>query len=150
MLLKKTGLLFIVLLSFAVGCQAAADKSSATSKVLTLEIVAPEPLTNLKANQKPNPIYLQFTNNNGSPPIYSNPVYPGDTKPVELKITAIDRNGAQVQFVSGNTGAIQPLSFLYVFSGQRLTCLIDKNAKIQIDYNVANKLLEVQGLPADC
>jgi len=156
MLNKKTlGLALLSLIcwiGFASVTQAADNtKAKATKSALTLTIAAPDALSGLGPNEKPDPVYLQFTGNDGSPPLYSGPVYPGDSKSsVELKITSISSNGGQIQFVSNTSGNIQPMSFIFAFTGERLTCLINKNAKIKVDYNINNKLLNVNNLPAGC
>jgi len=154
MLNKKTlvaGVLsFIFLCSFTHVTQAADSDKTATKNTLTLEVSAPDPMPNLQPNEKPNPVFLQFTSNDGSVPIYSDAVYPGDSKTVALKITAASSNGGQIQFVANNAGTIQSMSFVHAFSGERLSCLVNKNAKIQVQYNINNKLLDVRGIPANC
>ncbi len=154
MLFKKTGINMLLALVSLLGvvnmALAATPVKSAPAPAITLEITAPDALPGLAENQKPDPVYLQFTNNNGSAPIYSGAVYAGDSKSVELKITSANASGGQIQFVSNTTGSIQPMSFIYAFSGARLACLLKKQAKIQVYYSINTKLLDVEGVPIDC
>ena len=117
---------------------------------LTLNISSPEPMANLAKGNQPNPVYLQYTPNDGKPPIYSDPVTPGQDKTIELKITSPSNNGAQFQIVSSTTGSIQPMSFMYAFTEQRLECLINKNAKITVTYSINTRMMDVEGVPIDC
>lgn len=140
----------VAALNFAGICQAASAADSKAKNALTLSISAPDPRADLQLNEKPDPVYLQVTNNNGSAPVYSAPIIPGDTKSVELKIASASTNGSQLQFVSNSAGNVQPMSFVYVLSGERLACLINKNAKIQVEYSINTKLLDVRDIPAGC
>ena len=140
----------ITALNFTGICQAATATAAEAKNAVTLSISAPDPRSDLQPNEKPDPVYLQVTANNGSAPVYSAPIIPGDTKSVELKIVSASANGSQLQFVSNSSSNIQPMSFVYVLSGERLACLINKRAKIQVEYSINTKLLDVRGIPADC
>jgi hypothetical protein len=151
MLSKKT-LIFlltsiILLFSFMHPCQAA---TKASQNALTLEISSPDPMPGQQPNERPNPIFLQITMNDGTAPVYSAPVFPGVSKPIILKMVAASSNGAQIQFVTSTGNNIQPLSFIYSFAGDRLNCMINKNATIQVVYSMTTKLLNVQGIPNGC
>lgn len=150
MLIKKIAAYFTVILLNFLGLANLSQAAINSNNALTLAIRAPAALANLRSGWQANPVYLQFTYNDGSAPIYSDAVYPGDNKTVELKLTNANTNGGQIQFVSSNKSPMQPMSFIYAFSGERLRCLINKNAVIQVEYNINNKLLDVLNIPADC